>query len=85
MRGIGMGFCVIFVTPGPLCGDWQKLRDADQIVCGGGEDKEPFDQVPPTVPGLSQAADRLDGMQHLSSEIPGEQWKGLKAGYAINP
>jgi len=51
------GFCVIFVTPGTLM---QKLRDADQIVCGGGEDKEPFDQVPPSVPSLSQAADRLD-------------------------
>jgi hypothetical protein len=37
----------------------QKLWDPDQVVCDGGEDKEPFNQVAPTMPGLSQAAGRL--------------------------
>src|ERR1700730_3732320 len=39
------------------CG--QKLRDANEIVGGGGKDKKPLDQLPPAMTGLTQTADGL--------------------------
>jgi hypothetical protein len=51
-RGIEWDFASFSSLQTHLCCGRQKLRDADQIVCGGGEDKEPFDQVAPPVPGL---------------------------------
>ncbi len=64
-RGIDWDFASFSSFQTHLCGGRQKLWDADQIVCSGGEDKEPFDQVAPPVPGLSQAADRLDPAERL--------------------
>src|SRR6202040_184356 len=39
------------------CG--QNLRDANEIVGGGGKDKKPLDQLPPAMTGLTQTADGL--------------------------
>src|ERR1700720_4647769 len=60
--------CLIFNTPDRLtpstlqtdslrCG--QNLRDANEIVGGGGKDKKPLDQLPPAMTGLTQTADGL--------------------------
>jgi len=37
----------------------QKLRDANEILGGGGEHEEPLDQAAAAMAGLAQAADRL--------------------------
>ena len=52
-----MGSCVIFVTPGTL-----MRRQAEVSGCGSDCMRRPR---PPTVPGLSQAADRLDPTEGL--------------------
>jgi hypothetical protein len=53
-RGIDWGFASFSSLQTHLRDGRQKLWDPDQIVCDGGEDKEPFDQVAPTMPGLSR-------------------------------
>ena len=42
-------------TDSPRCS--QYLRDAHQIVGGGGQDEEPFDQPSAAMPGLAQGSD----------------------------
>src|SRR5262245_31269220 len=42
-----------------LSGCRQNLRNANEIVGGGGQDEEPFDQRPSAMAGLAQATDRL--------------------------
>src|SRR5262245_22474327 len=49
-RGIEWGFPSFSSLQTHLRDGRQKLWDPDQIVCDGGEDKEPFDQVAPTMP-----------------------------------
>src|SRR5712671_7299697 len=44
-------------TDSSRCG--QNLRDANEIVGGGGKDKKPLDQLPPAMTGLTQTADGL--------------------------
>src|ERR1700730_19435197 len=61
-----MGLCVIFASLQTHLRDGrQKLWDPDKIVSDGCEDKEPFAQVTPTMPVLSQAASRLDPAEGL--------------------
>jgi hypothetical protein len=55
----------------------QKLWDPDQIVCDGGKDKEPFDQVTPTMPALSQAAGRLDPAEGLFDPLSLDHADGI--------
>ena len=55
----------------------QKLWDTDQIVCRGREDKEPFDQVAPPMPGLAQAADRLDPTERLFDPLSLDHTDGI--------
>src|ERR1700686_2008149 len=63
--GIEWGFASFSSLQTHLRDGRQKLWDADKIVCDGCEDKEPFDQVTPTMPGLSQAASCLDPAEGL--------------------
>src|SRR5580704_19624308 len=63
--GIEWGFASFSSLQTHLRDGRQKLWDPDKIVCDGCEDKEPFDQVTPTMPGLSQAASRLDPAEGL--------------------
>src|SRR3984893_18683902 len=44
-------------TDSSRCG--QNLRDANEIVGGGGKDKKPRDQLPSAMTGLTQTADGL--------------------------
>jgi hypothetical protein len=55
----------------------QKLWDPGQIVCDGGTDKVPFDQVTPTMPGLSQGADRLDPAEGLFNPLSLDHADGI--------
>jgi hypothetical protein len=64
-RGIEWGFASFSSLQTHLRHGRQKRWDLDQIVRDGAEDKDPFDQVAPTMPGLSQAANRLDQVEGL--------------------
>src|SRR3990172_7278099 len=49
----------------------QQLGDADQVVGGGGEDEEPFDQAAAAMTGLAQAADGLDPAERFLDPLVG--------------
>jgi hypothetical protein len=76
-RGIEWGFASFSSLQTHLRHGRQKRWDLDQIVCDGAEDKDPFDQVAPTMPGLSQAAGRLDPAEGLFDPLSLDHADGI--------
>src|SRR5215469_11709926 len=55
-------------TDSSRCG--QNLRNADEIVGGGRQHEEPFDQRPSTMACLAQTADGLDPAEGFLDPLP---------------
>src|SRR5260221_87562 len=62
-------------TDSSRCG--QQFRDADEIVGGGGEDEEPFDQPAAAMTGLAQPGDGLDPAERLLDPLALDHADGI--------
>src|ERR1051326_2702350 len=67
--GFGYGFASysMLQIDSPRCR--QNFGNANEIVGGGGEDEEPFDQRPSAMAGLAQPTDRLDPVQRFCAPL----------------
>src|ERR1700730_15910839 len=70
---------LILQTDSSRCG--QKLRNANAVVSGCRQHEEPFNQRPPAMSGLAQAAHRLNPSEGMSGRLrPPIALSGVNAG-----